>query len=279
MKEEGRGFFQVLDPVDEVRESWRWIIDIMTGMGRPEAAELSKLDDVTAAMADAMPIFAAVPKIAPSADFRQAGMRIARQPHRYSGRTAMLADVTVHEPEPAQDQDAPLAFSMEGYQGQPPSALIPRFWSPGWNSVQSLNKFQSEINGPLVGGDPGLRLIQPLQKEHTAFFGQIPDAFERRPNEWHFVALYHIFGSEELSAVSPGIAERTPAPYVGLHPEDAGELGFREGDLMRVVINSGIQQLTVRIVPGLPRGVAGLPVGLPNMPWVELPASGRLSRV
>jgi NADH-quinone oxidoreductase subunit G len=44
---------------------------------------------------------------------------------------------------------------------QPPPALIPRYWSPGWNSVQAINKFQIEGGGPLHGGDPGRRLIEP----------------------------------------------------------------------------------------------------------------------
>lgn len=275
---EGRGqrFFQVFNPDDSIREGWRWIIDIMSGMGRPEAAELSKLDDVTAAMAKALPVFADVPKIAPSADSRDAGMKIARQPHRYSGRTAMLANVTVHEPKPPEDPDSPFAFSMEGYQEKPPAPLIPRFWSPGWNSVQSVNKFQAEINGPLVGGDPGLRLIEPSSVEQPAFFASIPEAFKRRENEWRFVGLYHIFGSEELSALSPGIAERAPSPYVALAPGDSTDLGLEQGDLVKVEIHGEAMQLPVKVVPGLPRGVAGLPVGLQGMAWVELPAWGSL---
>ncbi len=67
----------------------------------------------------------------------------------------MLADVSVHEPKPPADPDTPLAFSMEGYQDQPPAPLISRYWSPGWNSVQALNKFQQEVGGPLKSGDPG----------------------------------------------------------------------------------------------------------------------------
>jgi NADH-quinone oxidoreductase subunit G len=277
---EGRGqrFFQVFDPVDEIREGWRWIINMMSRMGRPEAAELSKLDDVISAMAQAMPVFAAAPNIAPSADFRQSGMKVARQPHRYSGRTSMRANMTLHEPKPAQDEDTPLAFSMEGFQKQPPSSLIPRFWAPGWNSVQSVNKFQAEINGPLAGGDPGLRLIEPEKMQQEGFLVEIPEAFEPRPNEWQFVGLYHIFGSEELSVLTPGISELTPAPYVGLQPDDAAELGFGEGELVEVVIDSGTQNLAVRIIPGLPRGVAGLPVGLPGMIWADLPAWGRLRK-
>ena len=54
---------------------------------------------------------------------------------------------------------------MEGYYGEhTPPPLIPRFWAPGWNSVQALTRFQEEVNGPLRGGDPGRRLIEPSER-------------------------------------------------------------------------------------------------------------------
>ena len=64
----------------------------------------------------------------------------------------MLANISVHEPEPPEDPDAPFSFSMEGYLGHPPPALIPRFWAPGWNSVQAVNKFQDEVGGVAYRG-------------------------------------------------------------------------------------------------------------------------------
>ena len=82
----------------------------------------------------------------------------------------MHANVSVQEPEQPDDPDTPLAFSMEGYPGNPPPSLIPRFWAPGWNSVQALNKFQDEVGGPLRGGDPGERLIEPTQGKKLAYF-------------------------------------------------------------------------------------------------------------
>ena len=150
---EGRAqrFFQVFVPGGEIQESWRWLRDLMGAAGRPEAVSWPNLDAITAALAAALPVFAAVPEIAPPAGFRIAGEKIPREPHRYSGRTAMLANITVHEPKPPDDPDLPLAFSMEGNPGQPPPALITLFWSPGWNSIQAVNKFQSEIGGPLRG--------------------------------------------------------------------------------------------------------------------------------
>ena len=160
-------------------------------------------------MISAIPFFSPVQDIAPSADFTVQGLKIPRQPHRYSGRTAMLANENVHEPKPPEDHDSPLAFSMEGYEGQPPAPFISRFWWPGWNSVQALNKFQQEVGGPLRGGDPGKRLIEPGRTDHASFFNDVPEAFTPGDNEWLLVPLYQIFGSEELSILSPGIAERT----------------------------------------------------------------------
>ena len=37
-----------------------------------------------------------------------------RQSHLWSGRTAIIADRTVHEPAPPTDPDSPFVFSMEG---------------------------------------------------------------------------------------------------------------------------------------------------------------------
>ena len=81
----------------------------------------------------------------------------------------MLANITVHEPKPPEDFDSPLSFSMEGNPDQPPAALIPFFWSPGWNSIQAVNKYQSEIAGPLRGGPAGVRLIEPAQDGTDVF--------------------------------------------------------------------------------------------------------------
>ena len=168
---EGRAqrFFKVLEPASAaVRESWRWLRDIGRASGFAEFTPWRNLDDVMAAMARELPCFGAVPGIAPPAGFRALGRKIPRQPHRYSGRTAMHADANVHEPQPPDDPDSALAFSMEGFSGQPPPALIPRFWAPGWNSVQAATKFQDEAGGPLRGGDPGRRLIEPSSKSAEA---------------------------------------------------------------------------------------------------------------
>jgi NADH-quinone oxidoreductase subunit G len=190
----------------------------------------------------------------------------------------MLANVNVSEPKPPDDPDSPLAFSMEGYPGQPPSSLIPFFWSPGWNSIQSVNKFQSEINGPLHGGDPGVRLIEPPQVSNWLYFSAPQKAFEARTDEWLLVPLYHVFGSEELSAQAPAIAQLAPGPYIALSAADAAGMQLEEGAHVEVKLNGTVQRLPVMVRQGLPKGVAGVPAGLLSLEGAGLPLWTGLSR-
>jgi NADH-quinone oxidoreductase subunit G len=266
-------------PDGEVQESWRWLRDVMLAVGREEICAWQSLDDVIEALARALPVFAELPNLAPAADVRLAGQKVPRQPHRYSGRTAMLAHRTIHEPQPPMDADAPLAFSMEGYQGHPPPGLMPFVWAPGWNSPQAIHKLQSEVNGPLRGGDPGVRLLEPALDGHVAFFRQLPEAPAHRHGTWLFVPLYHLFGTEELSALAPAVAERVPTPYVALSSADAATLQVTAGDMVAFQLADVPYRLPVQVDTAMPSGVAGLPVGLPALQGIALPAWSAIAKV
>ena len=276
---EGRAqrFYQVFMPGEAIQESWRWIRAIGARAGRSEYAGWRTLDDVIQALAEAMPIFHELPHVAPSADFRLVGKRIPRQSERFSGRTAMVADISVHEPKPPEDGDSPLAFSMEGYRGPIPSPLIPEFWAPGWNSIQALNKFQEEVGGPLRNERPGIRLIAPRNGTGPHYFADVPQRFERRAEHWLVLPLSHIFGSEELSARSGPIMERMPTPYLALSTEDAGMQQVAEGQEVSLILNERSFQLPVRLQSSIPPGLAGLPI-LPALAGVPLPAWGRIRK-
>ena len=198
-------FYKVYDPNHDIQESWKWIDAIMTATGKAPLGGEGKrsLDDVIEDMASSLPVFKPVLDIAPKADFRITGQKIPRQPHRYSGRTSMLANISVQEPKPANDADSPLSFSMEGSEGQPPAPLISRYWSPGWNSVQALNKYQEEIGGMLKDGDPGRRLFNNTDQVHSTFFDYVPGS-----KQTDDAPCYDIFNSEELSAYAPSIGAR-----------------------------------------------------------------------
>ena len=270
---EGRAqrYYQVLLPKAGVQPSWRWLGLLNEPASGTADEESLKLDGILADITGELPQFRPILEIAPPSVFRIMGQKVPRQSPRFSGRTAIDAKENVSEPKPPDDPDSPLAFSMEGDEGLPPPALIPRFWAPGWNSDQAVNKFQSEIGGALRGGDPGKRLIEPHAGAQPDFFRTVPTTFEPRDGRLLLVPLYHIFGSEPLSALSRGIAELTPGQYVALHPADAADQNIAEGDTVQLEPDGISLELPVKIAASLPRGVAGLPSSLPGMERFGLP--------
>ncbi len=277
---EGRAqrYYQVYDPGSkDMQESWRYVQDIMDAAGSGEDTHMSNFAEFTISMVKDLPAFEGIEEIAPPPDFREAGQKIPRSPHRYSGRTAMHANINVSEPKPPEDPDSALSFTMEGYRGMPPSSVIPFFWAPGWNSAQSINKYQIEVGGSLHGGDPGKRLIEPNPKSEIKFFNDIPETFKPGNDEWLFVPMYQIFGSEELSMSSPPVAERAAKPSVSLNPDDAGKLRLKKDDEVEFTLDGNKYKLPVKIKTRLPKGIAGLPVGLKEVPFVQLPKTSKIN--
>ncbi|MCX7047897.1 MAG: NADH-quinone oxidoreductase subunit NuoG [Candidatus Sumerlaeota bacterium] len=276
---EGRAqrFYRSFIPEGEIQDSWRWLRDMMQAAGRHEADSWNKLDVVIAAMARALPQFERIVAAAPSAEFRAEGQKIPRQPHRYSGRTAMSANRNVNEPQQPDDPDSTLSYSMEGYDGAPPAALTPFFWAPGWNSPSAVNRYQVEVGGLLQGSSSGIRLIEAKQNGAIPWNKPASPAFERREGEWLLVPLHHIFGGEELSALGPAIAERVPKPYLALNPKEAAAMGLSSGDAIRLTTANRSLRCPICISPAMPDGVAGMPIGLPGVEWIALPQWVKLS--
>ncbi|MCX2741223.1 NADH-quinone oxidoreductase subunit NuoG [Pontibacter anaerobius] len=275
---EGRAqrFFQVHPVQQEIQESWHWLAEMGTIMADQEISDWHDYDDVVKAISKEYTALEGIRKTAPPSDFRIAGQRIARAPHRFSGRTAMNAGLNVSEPKPAEDPDSPLSYTMEGYRGQPPSSVIPFFWSPGWNSNQASNKYQEEIGGHLKGGDPGVRLIAP---DGTLPFSEaVPQKFIPLEGHLYMLPLHHTFGSEELSNQSASIMERIPEPYVKINAADAIRMKLDEGQHLSFSIEGQIYQLPVKLSQTIPSGTAGMPNGLPGVPFAELPAWAILNR-
>ncbi|AQT10849.1 NADH dehydrogenase subunit G [Pseudomonas protegens] len=272
VSQEGRAqrFFQVFDPtyLDAsimVHEGWRWLHALRsTLLNKP--VDWTQLDHVTAACAASTPQLASIVDAAPSAAFRIKGLKLAREPLRYSGRTAMRANQSVHEPRTPQDPDTAFAYSMEGYSGSvEPRSQVPFAWSPGWNSPQAWNKFQDEVGGHLRAGDPGTRLIE-TQGDRLNWFASVPRAFSPAPGTWQAVPFYHLFGSEENSSKAAPVQERIPAPYVALAKSEADRLGVNDGALLAVNVAGQTLRLPLRINEELGAGLVGLPAGLAGIP-------------
>lgn len=276
---EGRAqrFYQVFVSANPyLKESWKWLEELLalrlqTGNGHnihPEQL-LEKLEFQ-------LPQFAGINRVAPRHDFSIHGERIPRETHRYSGRTAMLANLQVSEPKPRSDDDSPLSFTMEGYKGIPPSTAIPFFWAPGWNSVQSVTKYQEEPGGPLRGGDPGVRLFRDKTELNPSLFKDMPEAFRAREQKWLVLPQYHVLGSGELSIYTHALEELSPQPSAWLSEKDAEQLKVQQGETLNMIFNGKGYTLPVQVKESLPAGVMLVSAGLRGAPvldwggWVKL---------
>ncbi|MEK7792925.1 MAG: NADH-quinone oxidoreductase subunit NuoG, partial [Candidatus Hydrogenedentota bacterium] len=248
---------QVYKPEGDIVESWRWLRRLRAASGRGGSDEWLDLDIFLLALVAEIPAFIRILETAPSAQFRVGGQKIPRQSHRYSGRTAMKADVAVSEIGVADDRDSAMSFSMEGFQMLTPAALMSSFWVPGWNSALAVTRFQEEVNGPLEGGDQGIRLIEPKPDSAIPYF--VASSPNVVPNGAFAVApLYHVFGSEELSALAPAVAELTPKPYIMLHPDDAAALDVAEDEPAHAALDGATFVAPIRLNAALARGTVGI---------------------
>jgi NADH-quinone oxidoreductase subunit G len=275
---EGRAqrFYQVFMPANKnMKESWKWLLQMKTQTETGKGPQFHP-QEVLALLEKTLPQFAGISNTAPHHNFRINGQLFPRAPHRYSGRTAMLANVMISEPKPLQDDDSPFTFTMEGYQGMPPAPLIPFYWAPGWNSEQSVNKYQQEVGGPLRGGEPGVRLFERKTTIEPVFFKDIPEAFSIRKDKWLLLPQHHVFGSEELSQYTKGVHELSPEPYIALSKYDAERLGVEPNAVISIKVFEQEYTLPVKIDNELCNGIALLPAGLQGMPafnwssWVEM---------
>ena len=264
---EGRAqrFYQVFDPSymrpdTRIRESWRWLHALHATLDR-QPVETVLLDDLTQAVAEDAPALAPLHQNTPEAMFRIHGLKLAREPHRYSGRTAMRANLNVNEPRAPVDLDTPFAFSMEGYAGyQEPRRDVAFAWAPGWNSPQAWNKFQDEVGGHLRAGDPGKRLFTAPVADGD-YCTEIPAAFTPRADEWQVIDLPQLFGGDEMSRCAEPIRERMAAPQVALSEADAARLGVAAGDVVSISLDGAAFELPARLSAGMPKGMIGLPGG------------------
>lgn len=236
--------FGAFKPAGDIAPAWLWLNNIAAIC---DQSTFDTVDDLLASCASEIPQLAAICEAAPDAQYRDHGLKVSRMTHRASGRTAMRANISVHEPQqPADDQSA-MVYSMEGINASAPSAVRPYIWSPGWNSNQSISKFQDEIGGHLRSGDPGVL----LSSAGDALPIYTPE--QQRQSGLDVVPGHHIFASDELTARSPSMASAAPRVFAQLNEKTAASLQVKHGDGlksaevqgMQVVIDNSIANDTV----------------------------------
>ncbi|MGM8939761.1 NADH-quinone oxidoreductase subunit NuoG [Psychrobacter glaciei] len=283
---EGRAqrFFQVYDneyyhPMSSIKEGWRWLHAVHSSIeGRD--VDWTQLDDVINALIATHPKLAGIKGAAPDAAYRMTGLKIARQPRRYSGRTAMRAPISVHEPMQPKDLDTGLTFSMEGYSGkETPSSMIPFANAAGWNSPQAWNKYQDKVGGHLKNGDPGVRLFDQLARLETRQY-VAPEAMsatttDMQQGQAKLVPIYNIYASSMMASRSPIVAEQLPVAAWRIGMDDANDWNIAAGDYLAIEIDKQQITLPVQIVGYLAEGCIGYPVGQVSIIHPSMPASVR----
>ncbi len=281
---EGRAqrFFQVYDnnyyhPMSSIKEGWRWLHAVHSSLlGKP--VDWTQLDDVINALIATHPTLAPIKGAAPDADYRITGLKIAREPRRYSGRTAMRAPISVHEPMQPKDLDTGLTFSMEGYSGQQtPGSMIPFASSAGWNSPQAWNKYQDKVGGSLKGGDPGVRLFDQgerlAKRQYVAPEATSASRTDLQQGQAKLVPIYNIYASSIMASRSPVIAEQLPIATWRISMDDAKEWGIHAGDYLAIEVDQQQMTLPVQLVDYLAEGCIGYPVGQVAIVHPSMPAS------
>jgi NADH-quinone oxidoreductase subunit G len=274
---EGRAqrFYSDIPEEYPVLDSWRWMEKIRNKLNKKEGNIVYQ--DLVKSLSVSANVFTKLADLSDKQSMIMLNEKIARQTPRFSGRTAMTAHISVSEPPPPKDPDSPLTFSMEGRRESPPSTLVPYYWSPGWNSVQAFYKYTEEPNGPLKGGDPGIRLLDFGQNREFKF-PQVPSRFNSRPDNLFLVPYNRIFGSEELSSRSKGIKERIPETTVFLNSFEAKKWNISSDDLVEIVFYKYTLSFKVKLDEQIPDGIAGIFRRFSEIPFIDIPGWGKIQK-
>lgn len=205
--------------------AWRWLLD----------GEVTHVNDLLTKCAAEVPEFSALESLIlkPENVAAMEGVKVPRQSHRYSGRTAMKANLNVHEPKQAVDEESVMSFSMEGIPATKDSNILASSWAPRWNSNQSISKFQEEVNGELKQGHTGSQVFKKTTSNGSYLDVNLSNTAPTE-DELAISIAYQIFGSEEMSAKAAPIQARMTTSYIGLSPEDAQSRNLNQGDKVKI---------------------------------------------
>lgn len=269
---EGRAqrFFQTYDPCfyeknDCLLDSWKWLHFIKSKIDKIGISWLN-LDDVINSYVKKYPIFQSIKEKEPDSNFRIYDQKVARSPIRSSGRTALRANIDVHEPQQTKDFNTMFSFSMEGYN-QPNKSLshIPFAWFPGWNSPQAWNKFQNKIGKDLISGDSGVFLFKKQNQSLHFYLDLFTKSFVQKKH-WYIIPYYHLFGNEELTQYSSIIQENTPLEYALISELEGINLGLKKDSIVEFNCLNKNYRLKIWLSKYLNGKQIGLPIGRKGFP-------------
>lgn len=258
-------FVQVHAPVLPIQESWRWLDNIADIVGikvakiSSEAAKVPahKLVQVVAKNSNCQSLtqlhqffidtYLQWPKLIVENSDNTQQKAIARMSPRASGRTAQMANITVHEAKTSQKLDDNFAFSMEGKSvGQ--SSDMPFVWAPGWNSNQAIGQFQTAINGQLLKEKTALFI--PISKEIANNPSwQLADSIKSSAMEGsttenkaaHFLTYVqqkNVYFSEWQASLNAEFQMLRPSNQLYINAETAQQAGVKKGQWCKIIFSA-----------------------------------------
>jgi NADH-quinone oxidoreductase subunit G len=223
-------------PSGQCLPSWQWLVNIAK-LRQHRLGEIDNLGQLRDLLNPDYPQL--------SVHFNQHHQtQLALQTPRVSGRTAMLANQTVHEPKPFGETGAPYKQSMEGTQaGQKKEFPLAYSWSPGWNSNQSNHKFRDEYRGNELAQQVGVLCIDANQSDQWFKWQAVWS--KNTKAQWQILPLQKVFGSDNLSLHALPIAQLKVQAQIVVSPLDAEKLGFTAGQLIYCDDNPTALQLAI----------------------------------
>lgn len=198
-------------------------------LGEPWAVQITQADVQSANQANTSQINTNLTK-------QSSNKGIAKQTHRSSGRTAMVANQTMHEPKVCQNEPCQNKHSKgDSFQGKPhhynasmegltasSEANMPFTWSPGWNSNQAILQHQQQINGDLIGQAKPNWLMFSFDEKLTTLW---QTENEQENNELIFIQNLPWFLQEQQARTIPEFV----LMYCGNSIEISNELAIKLG--------------------------------------------------
>jgi len=143
-------FASVHIPIKPIMESWQWLVLLAKHLFSQQNVNFNNLEQLQSFFAKRGEPWALQVITCQNQQNEKNRHGVARQTLRASGRTAMMANQSVHEVKTylENSHNDIFNYSMEGSDASS-SSNMPFTWSPAWNSNQSIFQHQQEVNGEL----------------------------------------------------------------------------------------------------------------------------------
>ncbi|VFP85738.1 NADH-quinone oxidoreductase subunit G [Buchnera aphidicola (Cinara pseudotaxifoliae)] len=252
-------------------DSWRWIYAIQNNVCSFSSIKLFTIDKMMQLCSTWNSFFKRISNSSLPSSFRVHGQKIARSSIRFSGRSSISADKTVHEPKSPLDVDSMFSFSMEGAQKtENDFSHIPFSWSPNWNSNQSLYKSPTVLNNQFNCLYNGVLLFKRYKKKFFLNFFIKKHFKIEKVNSLCFkiIPFYKLLGSEEMSHNYFLKIMKINFAYALLCKEDANRLKINNGDILQFQINDLVFRFPVQLSENISMFHIGLPLGYKKLPTI-----------